>query len=357
MEIVAGLTLKCLNPRVWDANSAYYLPNLKAVMVSYADFHRMPAQRRKAMELGIHAHLNIPKGVRVYLDNGAFYFMSHEGKTPKKEYEEFVEKAKPDWWPIPQDFIPTPRMTQTEQRQCFTRTMQMNCSYEHDGFVPVIHISRFLEKYTAAIKDNERLASKTAIAFGGIVPNLLRSSKAVSYAEILKSLKHVRLEFAGKKIHVFGIGGTATLHIAALLEMNSVDSSGWRNRAARGLIQLPGRGDRMVADLGSWRGREPSKEEWKMLESCQCPACRKNGIAGLKANLIQGFCNRATHNLWVLLEENREIQKRIDDGTYPSWYKNHLDNSTYFTLIRQLVENRQWKTAASTKRPKRVKKD
>lgn len=339
MEIVAGITLKCLNPRVWDCNSDYYLSNLKAVMVSYADFHRMPAQRRKAMEQGLHTHLGIPKKIKIYLDNGAFYFLSHEGETPRKEYEEFVEKAKPDWWPIPQDFIPTPQMTKAEQRRCFTRTMKVNRAYEHDGFVPVIHISQFLEEYTAAISNNAKLANKSAIAFGAIVPNLLRSSKAIPHDEILQSLKHVRQVFADKKIHVFGIGGTATLHLAVLLGMDSVDSSGWRNRAARGIVQLPGSGDRMVAELGSWRGRTPSNEEWDILKSCQCPACRKHGIEGLKANLIYGFCNRATHNLWVLLEENRRVQRKIDSNTYAGWYESHLDNSTYLRLIQKVVED------------------
>ena len=338
MEIVVGLSLKSLKPRVWDSKSEYFLPSLKAVMVSYADFHQSPAQRRKAIEHGLHAHLGIPKSVKIYLDNGAFYFLNHEGRTPKKEYEEFVEKAKPDWWPIPQDFIPTPQMTMNEQRQCFARTMRVNHAYEHDGFVPVIHISQFLEKYTAAIKGNEKLSGKTAIALGGIVPNLLRSSKAISYTEILQSLWHVRKVFADKKIHVFGIGGTSTLHLAALLEMDSVDSSGWRNRAARGLIQLPGSGDRMVANLGSWRGKELSYEEQGLLTLCKCPACRKYGLEGLKANGIQGFCNRASHNLWVLLEENRVIRTHIADGTYADWYETHLDNSVYLPLVRQLLK-------------------
>ena len=51
-----------------------------------------------------------------------------------------------------------------------------------------------------------------------------------------------------------------------------------------------------------------------------------------------GFCNRATHNLWTLLEENRMIQEHLKAGTYAEWYKEHLHNSTYRPLIDQLVE-------------------
>lgn len=341
MEIVAGLSLKNLQPRVWDPTSPYHIPSLRAVMVSYADFHRRPARRRLTMECGLHGALGIPKRVKIYLDNGSFYFLDRDGEMSKKEYEEFVAQARPDWYPIPQDFIPTPQMTKQEQEQCFTRTMEVNHAYQHDGYVPVIHIGRFLESYTAAIRSDERLSAKKSIALGAIVPNLLRSPKAISYRRILESLRHVRQEFADKKIHLFGVGGTATLHLAALLGMDSVDSSGWRNRAARGIVQLPGRGDRMVADLGSWRGRKPDKEEWQALEACPCPACRKFKLAGLKAKGMQGFCNRATHNLWVLLEESREIQAHLANGTYATWYSTHLDNSIYLPLIEQLASEQK----------------
>ncbi len=340
MEIVAGLSLKCLKPRVWDPQSEYYLSNLSAVMVSYADFHHLSAQRQRAMELGLHEHYGVPKRVKIYLDNGAFYFLRCAGKIPRRQYEEFVERARPDWYPIPQDFIPTPQMTRAEQRQCFMRTMRVNRTYHHDGFVPVIHISQFLKEYTTALQKDEQLGSKTALALGGIVPNLLRSPKAVPYLEILDSLIHVRQAFADKMIHVFGIGGTATLHLAALLGMNSVDSSGWRNRAARGIVQLLGRGDRVVAELGSWQGRKPSRDELKMLEACRCPACQKFGINGLRARKIYGFCNRAAHNLWVLLEENRQLQRRLKNNTYSVWYERHLKNSIYLPLIRRLLRHR-----------------
>ena len=337
VEIVAGLSLKNLKPRVWEPTSPYYLPALSAVMVSYADFHRMSASRYTAMEQGLHTYLGVPEHIKIYLDNGAFYFLGRDGGTSRKEYEEFVTKAKPDWWPIPQDFIPTPKMSVHEQQRCFARTMQVNCAYQHDGYTPVIHICQFLGKYIEAMQRHEQLSVKPALALGGIVPNLLRTSKAIPYKEILEGLRRVRQTFADKEIHVFGIGGTATLHLAALLGMDSVDSSGWRNRAARGIIQLPGSGDRIVANLGSWRGREPRESEWNTLIVCPCPACRQFGIDGLQATGIRGFSNRATHNLWTLLDEVRQINAHSTDSSYRTWYKDHLDNSIYLPLIEQTL--------------------
>jgi 7-cyano-7-deazaguanine tRNA-ribosyltransferase len=122
------------------------------------------------------------------------------------------------------------------------------------------------------------------------------------------------------------------------LGVDSVDSSGWRNRAARGLIQLPGTGDRMVANLGKWRGRKLSRSEWQVLATCSCPACRVSGPKVLTRGGAKGFCARATHNLWVLLEEADWITQAIADETYSSSYQARLDNTIYLALIAELLK-------------------
>jgi 7-cyano-7-deazaguanine tRNA-ribosyltransferase len=337
MLIVAGLSLKNLHPRVWDPKSPYYLSSLQAVMVSYGEFHQMPVQMEKAKELGLRKYLGVPAHISVYLDNGAFYFLRAGGQAERKSYQRFVKKAKPDWYPIAFDVIPTPQMSSVRQRQCFDATMDANRAHTHDGYVPVIHISRMLNEYVKAIMRNPKLAAKDRIALGAIVPNLLRAPKALAYDTILECLLQVRSIFHNKAIHVFGIGGTATIHLAALMGLDSVDSSGWRNRAARGIVQLPGSGDRMIADLGKWRGRVPSKEEWDKLGRCRCPACIASGLNGLKANGLSGFCNRATHNLWVLLDEARWLEKHLLAKTYANNYRRRLNNSTYLPLVMQVL--------------------
>jgi queuine/archaeosine tRNA-ribosyltransferase len=85
------------------------------------------------------------------------------------------------------------------------------------------------------------------------------------------------------------------------------------------------------------QGREPSKNEWNTLVACQCLACRQFGIDGLQATGIGGFSNRATHNLWMLLDEARQIKAHLTDGSYRTWYKDHLDNSIYLPLIEQTL--------------------
>lgn len=339
MLVVAGLSLKNLQPRVWDPASEFYLLGLKAVMVSYAEFHQLKARRSAAMNVGLREYLGVPESVAVYLDNGAFYFSGQQnGQAPHDEYEEFAEATKPSWKPIPQDYIPLPSMSPQKQRGCFDKTMRVNRAYEHDGYVPVVHIGNHLEDYTRELLESPKLSAKSYIALGAIVPNLLRKPKAIPYTDVLSGLQHVRTVFEGKKLHVFGVGGTATLHVMSLLGIDSVDSSGWRNRAARGIIQLPGSGERLVAKLGNWRGRKPTWKEWQGLHNCQCPACAKYGVEGLKADLLHGFCCRATHNLWVLLEENRWLDQHVSAETYAENYGARVDNSVYRPIIDELLK-------------------
>jgi hypothetical protein len=58
---------------------------------------------------------------------------------------------------------------------------------------------------------------------------------------------------------------------------------------------------------------------------------------GLRQAGIEGFRLRALHNLWVLLEEAREVTARLRNGSYPAWYETHLDNTIYLPLIRRAV--------------------
>lgn len=341
MIVVAGLSLKNLEPRVWDPASPFFLSDLRAVMVSYGEFHQMPARRRKAARLGLRKYLGVADEIDVYLDNGAFFFARSGIDGTERKYSQFVKKSRPDWRPIPRDYIPAPIMSPQMQRSCFDRTMDVNLRYRHDGFVPVLHIGKYLEQAAEVIATNEKLSGKSRIALGGIVPNLLRKPKALAYSDILASLLFVRKKFLEKSIHVFGVGGTATLHLAALIGFDSVDSSGWRNRAARGIVQLPGSGERLVADLGKWRGREPSTEEWGQLLKCRCPACQQFGFDGLKASALHGFCCRATHNLWILLRENQWLEKHISGNTYEQNYRRRLDNSTYRPIIREVLALRK----------------
>ena len=353
MQVIAGLSLKNLKPRVWDPENPYYLPALRAVMVSYAEFHAMPWLRERAMKMGLRKFLGIPPGspVRVYLDNGAFYFLGRGGEMPRtRDYMDFVDRAKPFWHPIPREWIPAPNMRKSERDEYHEWTMGANRRWIKEGCVPVAHIGPLLGEYMRKLQKHPHLPREKRIALGGIVPNLLRAPKAMPYPQILEGLFDFREEFRDNRLHVFGIGGTATVHLAALVGLDTADSSGWRNRAARGIVQLPGKGDRIIAaDLGSWRGRAPDRKDREQLKKCgtekpkrdACPVCRRWGWQALKKRGIEGFCNRATHNLWVLLQEAEWVNKKLASGKYADEYRSRLDNSVYLPLVRTALAMRE----------------
>ena len=62
----------------------------------------------------------------MYLDNAAFFFLTQEGAKPRKAYEEVVKRAKPDWYPIPQESIPHPAMQVTRRKECCHKTIAVN---------------------------------------------------------------------------------------------------------------------------------------------------------------------------------------------------------------------------------------
>jgi hypothetical protein len=60
---------------------------------------------------------------------------------------------------------------------------------------------------------------------------------------------------------------------------------------------------------------------------------------------IDGFCNRATHNLWVLLEEVNWVGQELAAGTYEKRYRSRLDNTIYLPLIEEALHERRKREA------------
>lgn len=348
MKIVVGINLSNPKPRVWDTSSKYYMPQVEAVMVSYADFHGHPKRRKSAMELGIREYLRVGEDTKVYLDNGAFTFWRKRIHPPVKEYVEFVHESRPDWYPIPADYIPAPDLPTKKQKKLFRRTMKMNRLYSGQGYVPAIHAGDWLRTYLVAI-EREEIDLSQGLGLGGLVPRLLTQKGSSSREQVVDTIKRVREKLEGTELHIFGIGGLTTLHLAAVLKIDSIDSSGWRNRAARGLIFVPGSGERYVVKLGNWRGRSITDTEEQYLRGCGCPACMEYGVAGLKASKetnpgassgIWGFQNRATHNLWTFFLEAHEIERHLENKTYGGWYKDHVKSPVWRKIIEYGINHR-----------------
>jgi len=116
------------------------------------------------------------------------------------------------------------------------------------------------------------------VGIGSLVP-LLRNARAsnrftkddTKMKYVVDAIKTVRQEFPKAFFHVFGVGGTTTMHLMFSLGVDSIDSMWWRTKAAHGAIQLPGIGDRFIHPGGE--RAYLSKDEEKVLENCNCPIC------------------------------------------------------------------------------------
>lgn len=335
MEVVAGLTLKNWRPRVWDRRSPEFVPRLTAVMVSFDEFRRRPGLHRRAMEGGLKAILGMgaADGLRLYLDNGAFACLNRNDEPAVEEYRKFVEGTLPYWYPVPADFIPRPSDSKRRQRVLFDRTVSIMRAHAGAGFCPVLHAGPWLGRYLEVVRE---LGLIRHLAVGGLVPHLL-NSRGAQREETIRQLVRVRREFPGA-IHAFGIGGVVTLHLAAALGCDSVDSSGWRQRAARGLVILRGRGERQAVKLGSWLGRPLTADDWTELAHCRCPACRSQDAEGLSRLGIEGFAARAVHNLAVLLDEAALIDRHRTRGDFASWSRRRIGENRMAGLVNLALE-------------------
>jgi 7-cyano-7-deazaguanine tRNA-ribosyltransferase len=330
VEVVAGLSLKNLRPRVWDSQSPEHVPALTAVMLSFSEFRRRPRVLEQAVTDGLHAVLAVLGPTpRIYLDNGAFACLRRGERPAVAAYRRFVSAVRPHWYPVPADFIPLPTEPRSRQRRLFERTVAVLEAHTYDGFCPVIHPGAWLDQYLNALTNQ--------LALGGLVPQLL-NSRGAQRRQTIARLKRVCREFSGR-IHAFGIGGIVTLHLAAALGVASADSSGWRQRAARGLVMLRGQGERQAVQLGNWRGRSLTPDDWRDLARCRCPACRQHGPDGLKAEGLPGFANRAVHNLTVLLDEAALIERHRAAGDFADWSRRRLRGHRMAGLVELALED------------------
>lgn len=336
MEVVAGLSLKNLRPRVWDPGSAEHVRRVTAVMLSFDEFRRRSAVLQRAAADGLHSILGVPSSssLRVYLDNGAFACLRRGDEPAVAEYLQFVAQVKPAWYPVPADYIPLPSEARARQQRLFQRTIAVLEAHTGNGFCPVIHPGPWLDRYLDVL---DRLCLHRQLALGGLVPHLLNSVGA-QRRQTIALVRRVCRQFPGR-IHAFGIGGIVTLHLAAALGVHSADSSGWRQRAARGLILLRGAGERQAVALGSWKGRALTVDDWRELERCRCPACRRYGPDGLRAGSINGFANRAVHNLAVLVDEAVLIDRHLAAGDFAAWSRRRLRGHRMASLVELALED------------------
>lgn len=312
----------------WTPESAARIDGVDALMVSFGELIDRTSMLNAASRDGLRKYLGFSG--KIFLDNGCFSLLREGREPPIEQYVRFVNCARPDWYPVPVDYVPSPSLSPRTARRLAEKTARINEEFGPSGYVPVIHMGpHFLEYLHRTL----RTIKSEWIAIGGMVP-YVRFGQGANPRRALDLLAKARSSFDGK-IHVFGFGGGITsVHVMAALGIDSVDSSGWRVRAARGFILLPGQGERMLKKLGGWEGPTLTRDELSALRACKCTTCTSHGYKALTRRKRAGFERRAAHNLWVLLREvtliNEYRGRRLKE-----WSLDRLKNNR----MRYLVEH------------------
>jgi tRNA-guanine family transglycosylase len=284
------------------------------------------------MKEGIHNYLNF-KG-HIMMDSGGFLFMKKSVlEMHPKTILELYERSKPDFGVI-LDYPLQPNLPANERKKRQRKTLE-NTKYmvtfqkgKNPTLIPVIH-GQSLQTISWFINQLNEIGDFKIYGIGSLVPSVFNTKGAGGIYNVVKIVSFVRKRLQDKKLHVFGVGSTLTMHLMFYIGVDSVDSSGWRTKAAYGAIQLPGTADRYITKRKKHKDYPKlSKEEKRMLDNCSCPACKRYSAD----SLMQSFQLRALHNAWVFQREVELARKLIEENTYDK----HVERILQKTLFRQV---------------------
>jgi queuine/archaeosine tRNA-ribosyltransferase len=310
-------------------------------------------------EVGIQEYLNLENPCATFLDSGGFLYLKRKNISPDPlNILNLYKDAAPTIGAIldyPFDpFLPV-EVNEKRWQQTIANTHLMYEKNGHLTLMPILHAHSAAQAKKACSDLRQIVSNPVILGVGSLVP-LMRtyhngqvlegdsSSTSDVPVESYQSSRHlvvdiikiIRAEFPNTFLHVFGVGGTTTMHLMFALGVDSLDSIGWRLKAGYGAIQLPGFGDRFTGDKPRKR-RTLLKDDTKAKEillQCQCPVCREyRSLEDRLSALDNSFDNRALHNAWVFVQETNTLRTQIETDTVESFVRQHLQNSPLKTLL------------------------
>lgn len=310
---------------------------LDGVLLNAYDVLQKPSIANKMKRSGVHDCLDFCGPIM--MDSGGFLFMMKSTmKIRPQTISDLYEATKPNFGVV-LDHPLTLGLTRREVRgrQLLTlRNTRRMISWKKSAnpeLTPVIH-GHTIESVKWFIRQLNAIGEFRLYGIGSLVPSVFNARGVGGIHNVIRILSYVRKTLPGKKIHVFGVGSAITMHLMFAAGADSLDSSSWRSKAAYGIIQLPGIGDRYITGrAGKATGKKYlnlSRMEKKLLEACKCPACRREGLTDLK----RSFNMRALHNAWVLQGEVEKARRRLREGTYDDYVDEVVGNSRFSNALQ-----------------------
>ena len=312
------------------------------------------------------------------MDSGGFQLMKAKMKnenskfplTPKMVLDKQLEIGCDIG--VQLDFPFGPELTHNQKmkrlNETFSNLTQMLKLIDEYGvkfsYLPVIHtVSDDLDLLNYCIDKLEEILGKPPdkIGLGSLVPLVksMKGSKKNGIESLIYTIITLRKLLPETFIHAFGIGGTMA-YLAVLAGIGSYDSNGWIQKAAYGVIQLPGISDRFLRQethnrpyLIRNRKQRNCKDlinEIDIFMKCKCSACipfyRENWIEKdwkLKQSAFIGRerqprLNRAIHIVSLYQSEIFKIREAIKDEKLKDLVKSRLKFSIYYKYIHFIEE-------------------
>jgi len=269
--------------------------------------------------------------LKLMTDSGAYTATRKGISLDPYKILEIQEKLRSDIY-VPLDYPFTAEMTISEIQDRWKKTIEntrlwVEALNRKKDVMPIVHALGQQNLYETVKILSNIAGNADYMGFGTImftkddIKGYLGDRRlSISFINALMEFIKVVKEEYGFKVHIAGFGSSPlTLYLAIYLGIDSVDSSGFRRRAAYGKILLPGKGERYVGRGDARFGiTKLSSEDLQQIKECDCPICRTD-----PSLLWKSWRARAIHNEWVLkktwLEGIRMARKDIEA------YERYLD--------------------------------
>jgi tRNA-guanine family transglycosylase len=319
-------------PRPW------YFFKIDGLMLNAYEIIRNKSLVNHIKNEGIHKYIKFND--LITMDSGGFLFMKRgEISITPEEIMNLYEESKPNFGVI-LDYPLTPNLPRDimEKRLLKTienikRMLEVRRSTNPE-IIPVIH-GYDVEIIKYYVKKLQEVGEFNIYGIGSLVPSVFNTKGIGGIHNVIKIVSFVRTLLPDKILHVFGVGSSITMHLMFYIGADSIDTTSWRIKAAFGAIQLPGVGDRHITPRKRHKHYPTlSREEQKILDECECPACKREGLEGL----IRSFTLRALHNAWVYQKEIEKARRLIKSGEYEEYVKQLVGKNKQFSKVLELAD-------------------
>lgn len=258
---------------------------------------------------------------KLFLDSGAFTFARSGKRVDKERVKRIQETIDPDKAvPLDYPFLPGMRVRQMKLlwEKTATNILEWQETTRLREIAPVLHAwsaSSLIENimWLAKHVDCEHVLIGTIVTPSFSTYTGFFGDRQMSIRNILLILRTVQSikYYTDFKVHLTGFGSSPlTLHLAYFMGADSIDSIGYKRKAAYGKILLPGKGERYIGRGDATFGvMQLTAEDMKLLAECQCPVCKSN-----QEKLWRDWRARAIHNKYVLELEAKRAKEKIEEG-------------------------------------------